>query len=438
MADSVALPAVAGREAARTPLRFRDRVILAFRDPANIEYLRGYFAQKIPAGPMRDFCLDTLADSVYEYSNNYGRALEILADDPYERRDGVRPAVNLWGEVRRLNRVYYQERLDFLHEHAALLERVPYSGMNPTGLRDGISEDDEQYHYRMFEADSLRPDGWSHLNGSGPLYAILEDQAKNVNTWPDPRRAADPGDQAWSVAAARQASAGHRPGSRAPQELSKTTAVSSARETMVPQGPRPSRGAGASARASTSRPPIKEGFAGRAQTRERFAGGMSNWPAPGPAPAPPPGGWGHGYLGEPKPEPLLWVPAFTDTFLLGSPDAPWSDGNPQRTPEQAVFEYWGDDGKMATEDGVAWEGSYGDDFNWGDWSQSTGTRFMRYETIPFWQKGGHDGYELDIEETLGVLMRETDNPVRRWDLDRLRNPRGQEYRRYGARSGHMT
>lgn len=405
-------------------MRFRDRVILAFRAPANIEYLRGYFSRKIPVGPMRDFCLDTLADSIYEYSSNYGRALEILADDPYERRDGVRPAVNLWGEVRRLNRVYYQERLDFLHEHAALLERVPNAGLYPTGLRDGISEDDEQYHYRMFEADSLRPDGWSHLNGSGPLYAILEDQAKNVDRGPresetsrapDPRRAADPGDMAWGVAAQRRAASGRQPGARAPQELSK-----------------PSVGA-----------PVKEGFAGgppraREAAKEGFAGGISNWPAPGPPPAPPPGGWGHGYLGEPKPEPLLWVPAFTETFLLGSPDAPWSDGNPQRTPEQAVFEYWGDDGRMATEDGVAWEGAYGDDFNWGDWSQSTGTRYMRYETIPFWQKGGHDGYELDIEETLGVLMRETDNPVRRWDMDRLRDPRGQEYRRYGARSGHMT
>ncbi len=381
-------------------MRFRDRVVLAFRAPANIGYLRDLFSRRVPPGPMRDFCLDTLADSVYDYSNNYGRALEILADDPYSRRDGVRPAVNLWGEVRRLNRVYLQERLDFLHEHSALLERVPLSGMYPTGLRDGVSEDDEQYHFRMFTEDSLRPDGWGHLNGSGPLYAILEDQAKNVNKWPAPQRATDPGDQAWGVAARRQMAGGRRPGARAPQELSAPT--------------RPA--------------PVKEGF----------AGGISNWPAPGPAPAPPPGGWGHGFLGEPKPEPLLWVPAFTETFLLGSPDAPWSDGNPQRTPEQAVFEYWGDDGRMATEDGVAWEGAYGDDFNWGDWSGSTGTRYMRYTEPPFWQKGGHDGYELDIDETLGVLMRETDNPVRRWDMSRLRDPRGQEYRRYGVRSGHMT
>jgi hypothetical protein len=401
MSDSVALPEVAGREAARTPMRFRDRVVLAFRAPANIDYLRGLFARRVPPGPMRDFALDTLADSVYDYSNNFGRALEVLADDPYDRRGGVRPAVSLWGEVRRLNRVYYQERLDFLREHAALLERVPMAGMHPEGLRDGISEDDEPYHYRMFTEDSLRPDGWAHLNGAGPLYAILEDQARNPNSRPDPR---------------------------AP-------------------GPDP-RATGRPAPRTEARPGmLREGFAGRpdpragarpGMLREGFAGGVSNWPGSGPAPAPPPGGWGHGFLGEPKPEPPLWVPAFTESFLLGSPDAPWSDGNPLRTPEQAVFEYWGDDGKSATEDGVAWEGSYGDDSSWGNWGGSTGTRYMRYDRPPFWQKGGHDGYELDIDETLGVLMRETDNPVRRWDLARLRDPRGQEYRRYGARTGHMT
>ncbi len=64
MADSVALPEVAGHEAARTPMRFRDRVVLAFRAPANIGYLRDLFSRRVPPGPMRDFCLDTLADSV--------------------------------------------------------------------------------------------------------------------------------------------------------------------------------------------------------------------------------------------------------------------------------------------------------------------------------------------------------------------------------------
>lgn len=410
MADSVAIPDVAGHETARTPLRFRDRVILAFRAPPNIEYLRGLFSRRVPPGPMRSFALDTLADSVYEYSNNYGRALEILADDPPSRRDGVRPAVTLWGEVRRLNRVYFSERLDFFREHAHLLERVPPAGEYPTGLRDGISEDDEPYHIRMFTEDSLRPDGWEHFNGDGPLYAILEDQARTPRPGREPSAMGPPGGPAPSRPSAGSSGAPSRAAPRA----------GSSRE--------PSRAGSFEARGRPS----------GAGTREGFAGGMSNWGRAGPS-APPPGGWGHGFLKEPAPEPPLWVPADTEVFMYGAQDAPWSAGNPDRTPEQAVFEYWNDDGKAATDDGVAWDGADGDGVSWGHWSGSNGSRFDRWGgEIPFWQKGGRDGYDLDIEETLGTAARETDNPVRRWDMDRLREPRGQEYRRYGVRSGHMT
>jgi hypothetical protein len=48
------------------------------------------------------------------------------------------------------------------------------------------------------------------------------------------------------------------------------------------------------------------------------------------------------------------------------------------------------------------------------------------------------GYEYDIEETLGSASRELGAPVRRWDMDRLRHPRGQEYRRFGPRSGPVA
>jgi hypothetical protein len=57
---------------------------------------------------------------------------------------------------------------------------------------------------------------------------------------------------------------------------------------------------------------------------------------------------------------------------------------------------------------------------------------------PFWQKGGHEGYDYDIEENLGTQMRESDNHVRRWDLDRMRQPQGQQYRTYGPRSGPIV
>ena len=60
---------------------------------------------------------------------------------------------------------------------------------------------------------------------------------------------------------------------------------------------------------------------------------------------------------------------------------------------------------------------------------------MRYTSPPFWQKGGREGYDYDIEENLGTAGRELDNHVRRWPLDRIRDHRGEEYRRYGPRTG---
>lgn len=319
----------APREALRTPARFRDRVVAQFRSPQNIAYLRGLFAERVPAGPLRDFALTTLHGALLEYSSGSGRALEVLASDPAARRGALRPAVGLWDEVRRLNRAFYEDRFALLREQAQAIE----------GLGDAVAEDDEPYHMRMFVSDSLRPPGLERLNAPGPLYALREDQS----LWPGERR-------------------------------------------------------------------------GREQFRAGRAGRSTG--------------------------------AYDEDPLCGEADAPWSVGNPSRTPEQALAEYWGDS-HVATEDGVATApGSlldpptgqaYGGAYAWGSaWQENGGTRFMRREQIPFWQQGGREGYDYDIEETLGTATRELDGHVRRWDMDRVRDPRGQEYRRHGPRSGHVV
>ena len=296
-----------GQEAARAPAPFRDRVLAQFQSPQNLSYLSGLFARQVPAGPLRDFTLATLQDALLQYSGGAGRALELLASDPIARRGALRPAVGLWDEVRRLNRAFYEDRLAFLREQAHTIERG--------APRDGVSEDDEPYHMRMFISDSLRPPGLEGLNLVAPLYDLLEDQA---------------------LAAA---------------------------------------GGGAGG------------------CKDRFAGGT------GPA----------------------------EVYLYG--DAPWSRGNPNRTPEQALAEYWGDDraptgaSAEARREGLAYGGE---------------RRYMRYDKPPFWQKGGREGYELDIEETLGPSPRELGTQVRRWDMSRLLDPRGQNYRRHGARTGHVV
>ncbi len=127
--------------------------------------------------------------------------------------------------------------------------------------------------------------------------------------------------------------------------------------------------------------------------------------------------------------------------MLGGDDDPWRLGNPNRTPEEAMAEYWGEDrvlsdttlGALET-GGQVYESRYGAGTKW---QEHNGGRFMRYETIPFHQKLSREGADYDIEETLGSAGRELDAHVRRWDMDRLRKPRGQEYRTYGPRSGHI-
>ena len=60
---------------------------------------------------------------------------------------------------------------------------------------------------------------------------------------------------------------------------------------------------------------------------------------------------------------------------------------------------------------------------------------MRYPTIPIWQNLSRGrNYDLEIDETLGTGSREQDNQIRRWDLSRMTNRRGEEYRRYGWRT----
>ena len=376
------------REAAQTPYRFRDRVVSLFRAPANLKYLRALFAKTVPAGPLRGFALDTLDDAVYEFSTSgEGRAMDVIGSDPIALRGDGRPAVGLWDELRRLNRVFYEDRLAFLRDQAALIE--------PHAPRDGVAEDDEPYHMRMFIADSLRPPGYEHLNTPGPLWELKEDQS----TWL-PRPGARNG-------AYQRPHAPYGPSQR-PQ---------ASRNPQAPARPaRPARGGRKEGLTSQ-----RDGFRGNGVRSVGYFGGYTEGGLPPPPQQP------HDYHDG------------VEVFAYGEDDAPWGRGDPNRTPEQAVAEYWGED--WTTSDTMigapeTMGRAYGSMYSWGDrWKENDGTRFQRYESIPFWQKGGREGYDLDIEENLGTAGRELDAHVRRWSMDKLRQPRGQEYRSYGPRSG---
>lgn len=149
------------RFGARVPSSNREQIIKVFRSSENIKYLQTVLAQVFPAGPLRDFALDTLSDSVY----SFGEADDVIYSDSAAQRRC--PAASLWQEVRRLNRAFCKYRISFLRDKESLI----------AGRHDDISTDDEPYHYRMFIADSLRPPGLEHLNGAGPLYGIHENQS---------------------------------------------------------------------------------------------------------------------------------------------------------------------------------------------------------------------------------------------------------------------
>ncbi len=396
-------------EAAKTPIRFRDRILLQFRSPQNVKYLQQLFATKVPAGKLRTFAVETAEDAVLNFGGGFDRGSDILMSDNLARRGFARRAADFWSEVRRLNREFFDDRMRFFIQGAHTIDPQP--------IHDGVGDPDEQYHYQMFYADSIRPPGLEFLNDPGPFWAIREDQS----TWQPAEitstgRAARPhgGRKAATPCANMREGFGGARSSRAAPPRPRAPAPPS----------RAAPGPAAPGRQATGR-------------REKFASG--NWELEI-ASHYPKDDIHQLELGQDDAR----RPRITDRSSRGeNEDDAWSEGNPNRTASEALAEYWGDDHPESvtqlgskSRTGIAYGGLYA----WGDnWQDNGGTRFMRYPDGPmFWQKGGREGYDYDIEETLGTQMREADNHVRRWDMDRMRQPQGQQYRTYGPRSGPIV
>jgi hypothetical protein len=128
--------------------------------------------------------------------------------------------------------------------------------------------------------------------------------------------------------------------------------------------------------------------------------------------------------------------------IISDCDDAWDIGRLNRTPERAIAEYYGDHSVRSCTAIGAPEVSgvtYGSLYCWGNqWEDNGGTRFMRYEKIPFWHECRREGCDRDIEENLGQSYREMDGHIRRWDgLERKTEKNGQSYRRYGPTSGYI-
>lgn len=95
-----------------------------------------------------------------------------------------------------------------------------------------------------------------------------------------------------------------------------------------------------------------------------------------------------------------------DGVSMNDDDEPWSAGNPHRSTEMAMAEYWGENNVASTTKVNSIGHAYGD---------TSRQRFMRYETIPVWQRNGRRAHDTDIQETLGSSALELDSQTRRWE-----------------------
>jgi len=229
-------------EKIRQPKNFQDRVIEAFLSEENTEYLYNLIYYNliklkfIP--PYCIYLLQSLIPDMITFSSSSGDIYNILDSDNIAMRAKLQYGINVWDEVKRLNIVFYQSRIDNYLNNAygqilppSQNENLPLSPLSQnsqiwtqpqqsrqqslqpshpsqppqpprpsqppqTLLRpplkkqkysnydklldhvpvDGAVEDNEDYAMKMFISDSLQPEGYEYLNNMGPKYELLENQ----------------------------------------------------------------------------------------------------------------------------------------------------------------------------------------------------------------------------------------------------------------------
>jgi len=306
---------------------FKSRVAAQFRSRENIDYLREIFKRDLTGGA-RKFIVSSLEESVHGF---YAEA--VLDEDMIAQRGGLRPGVALWEEVRRLNRVFYESRME-----VAASMSVGYIN--------------EPYHMRMFEADSIRPPGLESLNNDGPSYELLENQV--------PHHSSGPG-----------AAASKRSNQKWVDDMQLST-------------------------------PTARSFSGFVTGSGGGGGGGSG------------GGGGNGGSGNSSNGGGNGGNGGNGSGSSGGDEA-WSAANPYRSYEEAAQEY---------------RDQY--------FAGSSDKRFMRRFEIPFWQKGGREGIDHNIRDTLGAAPVELETMFQKWDIiEQQVAPRAitGKSRYYGARKG---
>lgn len=111
------------------------QIVNVFTSNENIKYLRDYFTKNLQDSTIKDQILDTLIETVFHFYDH-----ELLENNTYR----LRRSVNLWDEVRKLNKSFIDDRLALINSY------------------DSIGT--ESYHMQMLIDDSIAPNGYESLN----------------------------------------------------------------------------------------------------------------------------------------------------------------------------------------------------------------------------------------------------------------------------------
>ena len=371
----------------RQPQRFRERVLAQFRTPQNTAYLAQELEKHLAPGRARDALMSQHLAVVMRFASTHGQGGVYLDDDPLAQRGRQRRGADIWEEVRRLNAAFLTQRIRAAREEFEKNARRQNAG--PVRPLLDEAEDDEPLSYRMFVADSLRPPGLENLNGPGPLWALNEDQFARSRAGPGPLERARVGAQTIvpppGVAAADMPW-GDGKASRTPEQ-----AVAEYYGTADPTGQANSSVLLAAETAGFI-PRGTEGMQGRAYDVNGDYTAFDR-------------GLGKKFAGtrfERRTEIPRWQRAGHRAQLYTSRS--W------REPGAGEF---------------------------GKWSRSDGQPLERA-----WNPFSQDSQVVgDTDETLGSGSDEWGGnmvgQVRGWDMRRLRNPQGEQYRTQGPNAGYM-
>jgi hypothetical protein len=375
-------------EKIRQPKSFQDRIIQTFLSEENSEYLYNllyYNLIKMNFSPNDSKrVLNTFIPDIIAFSSSRDGIYSILNSDELAVRASLQYGLNVWDEVKRLNIIFYQNKMNNyinnvyspmpqrpqpqmpMPQQSHLQRPMPQQShlqnkqhfqnkpqsqnLQPIPRQnqqtynaydklldhvpiDGAVEDNDDYAMKMFISDSLQPEGYEYLNNMGPKYELLENQ----HTW------------------------GNKKG------------VAMDKDGVVID---------------------KNGVA-----KNKYDMGGNN-----------------STIGTEDDD------IDFDVTLAMALTAPVNPNAQFRTAEDAIMEVMGEN-YVSTETALK-------NTNKSNIIGSENNDFMRYKEIPFWQHLSREGVDTDIGETLGFGLIETDNHVRGWDMSTLREKNNKRYPRY--------